>query len=94
VDGAAAQAIVQQRAGTDGVDGTEDDMPYQNASQLSTAGVNTAQLGNYCTVRSSTFEVHVTAQIGGYSREYVAILFRNSNTDIQILNFCWKNPND
>jgi general secretion pathway protein K len=94
VDGAAAQAIVQQRAGLDGVDGTEDDIPYQNASQLSTAGVNTAQLGNFCTVRSSTFEVHVTAQIGGYSREYVAILFRNSGTDIQILNFYWKNPND
>jgi hypothetical protein len=41
-------------------------------------------------VRSSTFEVHVTARIGDSKREYIAILFRNSGTDIQVLSFYWK----
>ena len=57
------------------------------------AGLNrhsTRNFGNLCTVRSSTFEVHVTAQIGDYKREYVAILSRNSGTDIQVLSFYWK----
>jgi hypothetical protein len=41
-------------------------------------------------VRSLTFEVHVTAQIGDYKREYVAILYRKPGTDIQVLSFYWK----
>ncbi|HTX21789.1 MAG TPA: general secretion pathway protein GspK [Candidatus Aquilonibacter sp.] len=93
VDGAAAAAIVQQRAGPDGVDGTEDDTPFQNINQLTTAGVSPQviqQAARYCTVRSSTFEVQVTARLGDYTREYDAILFRNSGTDIQILSFYWK----
>ena len=87
VDAATAAAIVQHRAGPDGVDGTEDDTPFQNAGQLATAGVSVSQLNNLCTVRSSTFEVHVTARIGNYSREYIAVLYRNSGTDIQVFDF-------
>jgi hypothetical protein len=49
-----------------------------------------SQLSRICTVRSSTFEVHVTARIGDSKREYIAILFRNSGTDIQVLSFYWK----
>jgi general secretion pathway protein K len=94
VDAAMADAIVKQRAGPDGVDGTEDDTPFQNVNQLAaTTGLNqqfVSQLGGVCTVRSLTFEVHVTAQIGDYKREYVAILARNSGTDIQVLSFYWK----
>jgi len=53
-----------------------------------------AQIGNYCTVRSSTFEVHVTAQVGLVSREYVAILYRPGNSpDVQVVRFYWINPN-
>ena len=81
VDAATAEAIVKQRAGPDGVEGTEDDIPFQNVGQLAATGLNpqfVSQLGNLCTVRSLTFEVHVTAQIGDYHREYVAILYRNS----------------
>jgi hypothetical protein len=36
------------------------------------------------------FEVHVTAQIGDYHREYVAILHRNSATDVRVVSFYWK----
>lgn len=93
VDNTIAANIITQRAGPDGADGTEDDTPFRNLSQLATAGINAQvvnQLGRYCNVRSSTFEVHVTAKIGDYAREFTAILFRSSGTDIQILSFYWK----
>jgi general secretion pathway protein K len=93
VDAAMAATIVQQRAGPDGVDGTDDDTPFRSPNQLAAAGVNAQvvqQISRLCTTRSYTFEVHVTAQIGDYKREYIAILFRNSPTDIQVLSFYWK----
>jgi type II secretory pathway component PulK len=93
LDAATAAAIVLQRAGPDGVEGDEDDVPYRTVSQLSATGLSpqfASQLGNLCTVRSLTFEVHVTAQMGDYQREYVAILYRNSGLDIQVLSFYWK----
>jgi general secretion pathway protein K len=92
-DAAIAANIIQQRAGPDGVDGTEDDVPYRNVGELAAAGVNAQiiqQLGNFCDVRSRTFEVHVIAKIGQSQREFVATLLRNSGTDIQILGFYWK----
>ncbi len=93
VDNVTAENIIKIRSGPDGVDGTEDDIPFQNVGQLAAAGLNqqlASQAAAVCTVRSVTFEVHVTAQIGNYKREYVAILARNSGTDIQILSFYWK----
>jgi general secretion pathway protein K len=93
VDTNTAAAIIQQRAGPDGTDGTEDDTPFRSVSQLVAAGINpqaVAQLGNLCTVRSSTFEVRITAHIGDSSRDFTAILYRNSGTDIQVLRFYWK----
>lgn len=93
VDQATAENIIKMRAGPDGVEGTEDDVPYRNVSQLNSAGISpqvASQLGNLCTVRSLTFEVHVTAQIGDYQREYIAVLYRNSGTDVQVVSFYWK----
>lgn len=93
VDAAMAEAIVQYRAGPDGVDGTEDDTPFRSPNQLAAAGLNPAvvqQISQLCTVRSFTFEVHVTAKINGFERKFVAILFRNSPTDIRVLSFYWK----
>jgi general secretion pathway protein K len=93
VDVATAENIIKQRAGPDGAEGTDDDTPYRNVNQLAATGLSpqfVAQIGNLCTVRSLAFEVHVTAQIGDYQREYVAILFRNSGTDVQVVSFYWK----
>jgi len=94
VDANIAAAIIQQRAGPDGTDGTEDDTPIQNAvGALQTAGLNPANAGqaaNLLTTRSSAYEVHVTARIGDAKREFTAILFRTAGTDIQVAGFYWK----
>jgi type II secretory pathway component PulK len=93
IDENVAQAIIEMRAGPDGVEGTEDDTPFRNPGQLaSVAGIRQqdAALQRYFTVRSTTFEVHVQARIENYRREYVAVLRRNSPRDIQIFSFYWK----
>jgi general secretion pathway protein K len=90
MDAVMAENLIKLRAGPDGVDGTEDDTPFPNpGGALQSAGAP-QQAGNLVTTRSSTFEVHVTVQIGVQSREYVAIVFRNSPADIQVLSFYWK----
>jgi type II secretory pathway component PulK len=94
VDATIAAAIIQQRSGPDGVDGTDDDTPFRNASgALQSAGLNPANAGqsaNLLTTRSSTFEVHVTAQIGDAKRDFTAIILRNTGTDVQVVGFYWK----
>ncbi len=96
IDGNIADTIVQQRAGPDGVAGDDDDTPFQSVNQLLQAGVSQqfmGRIGQMCSTRSSVFEVHVTAHIGDASREYIAYIYRNSGTDLQILGFYWKNLN-
>jgi type II secretory pathway component PulK len=92
VDATMADAIIKQRAGPDGVDGTDDDTPFQDTGQLAALlGPNSPQLGALCDVHSFTYEVHITAQCGSAPpREYVAILARTSGTDIQVFSFYWK----
>jgi general secretion pathway protein K len=94
VDATIAAAVIQQRSGPDGVDGTGDDTPFQNAAgALQSAGLNPANAGqaaNLLTTRSSTFEVKVTARIGNISREFTAIILRNTGTDVQVVGFYWE----
>jgi general secretion pathway protein K len=81
------------RAGPDGADGTEDDMPFRSPGEIgripSLAPV-AGQISRFCTVRSLVFEVTVDAHIGNYHRKYVATLRRNGPRDIQVLSFYWK----
>ncbi len=94
IDTNGVAAILQRRAGPDGVDGTEDDTPFLNpAAALQIAGLNAAaaaQAASLVTVGSSTWRVNVTAQIGQTKREYSAILYRGAGTDIQVVGFYWK----
>jgi type II secretory pathway component PulK len=93
VDEATAAEIIRARSGPDGADGTEDDTPFQNPGELINVGLNNqvvGQITRVCDTRSRTFEVTVDADIAGYKRQFVAILGRNSPTDIQILSFYWK----
>jgi len=45
------------------------------------------QNARFFSVRSRIFEVTVDAELGGYKRQFVAILGRNSPRDIQVLTF-------
>ena len=93
VDETIATEIIRLRAGPDGVDGTDDDTPFQNVGELINAGLNNqavGQIARYCDVHSRTYQVTVDAQIAGYHREFVAILGRNSAQDSQVLSFYWK----
>jgi general secretion pathway protein K len=93
VDAQVAADIIKRRAGPDGQDGTSDDTPFRSPGEL--AGIdpqiNAPALSQLCDVRSRTFEVHISAQIGNYQREYVAILWRNNPNDIRVLGFWWIN---
>jgi general secretion pathway protein K len=86
VDAQVAADIIKQRNGPDGQGST----PFVNPGQLTAVDPQLAQDVQLCDVRSRTFEVHITAQIGNYQREYVAILWRNTPVDIQVFGFWWK----
>ncbi len=92
VDEATAEEIIKTRAGPDGAEGTADDTPFQNTGDIQRAGINreaTQNIGTFCDVRSHTFEVHVTAHFLDNTREYVAIIWRNSPTDVRVVGFHW-----
>jgi general secretion pathway protein K len=92
VDPLIAEAIVGGRAGED--DGTGLMGPYRAVNQVSRMPnipqVIVGQLGQFCDVRSRTFQVEVDAEVGGYKRTFYAVLGRNSPRDVQILTFYWK----
>jgi general secretion pathway protein K len=94
-----AQRLIQQRAGPDGIDGTEDDMPFQNIGEINggmpggaagtlaggpQTGAQTQAMGNYIDVRSYVFKVRVDAQINGYKRTFYGIVSRNGNSATQV----------
>ena len=94
VDAATAQAIIARRAGLDGVDGTEDDVPFRVPAEL--AGVpgfspqGVQVLGRLFSVRSATFEVEVEVDIGGHQRTMAALIYRASPRDVRTLYTHWK----
>jgi type II secretory pathway component PulK len=93
VDENVAAEIIRLRAGPDGVEGTEDDTPFRNPSELRSANLNQQvfnQISRLLDVRSRIYEVQVDAQINGYHRFFFATLARNSPRDVQVLTFHWK----
>ena len=92
-DQARVDLILQMRAGLDGLDGTEDDEPFDDVAQIQRAGFTADAIANarrFFSVRSATYEVTVQAQVGKLSRTLVAVLSRASPTDIKILYTYWK----
>lgn len=92
VDAATADAIIKTRSGPDGADGTSDDTPYRSAGDIQRAGVSpevVQSAGQYCDVRSRTFQVVVTAHYLTSTRQFVGIIWRNTPQDIRIVQFCW-----
>jgi type II secretory pathway component PulK len=94
MDESSAQHLISMRSGPDGVDGTEDDVPFSNPGEIINAGLPpqiVSMFTPYLTVRSSTFEVQVDVTVGqSPPRHYHALLLRNSPRDIQILSFNWE----
>jgi len=94
VDANVAAAIVQRRAGPDGIEGTQDDTPFRNAQELgSIPGLPPPvlqQIQMYIGTRSQVFEVTVEAHIGAQHRTYVGVLFRNNPREITVLAFAPK----
>jgi hypothetical protein len=82
------------RAGPDMVEGNEDDEPFRGIADLARVAEVAMvpelmqQFARYCNVRSTTFEVQVDAQIGGYKRHFVGLLRRDGNR-VQNLYFYW-----
>jgi general secretion pathway protein K len=90
VDANVAEELLKLRAGPDGADGTDDDTPFANAgAALQSAGDANPQAANFATVRSSTFQVTVSAKLGDYTRDYKAILYRNGR-NVEVVSFYWQ----
>ena len=81
MDGNLAQAIITTRAGPDGAEGNEDDMPFRSVGELANVPGMTPQIAQlfsrYFSTRSSTFEVEVECQIDAVRRIYYGMLRRN-----------------
>ncbi len=94
VDATIAAAIIQQRSGrTAWMARTTTRRSGTPAARCKAPGLNPAnanQAANLLTTRSSTFEVHVTAQIGDARREFTAIILRLTGNDVQVVGFYWK----
>jgi len=92
-DEISAQNIIKLRAGPDGADGTDDDLPLRNTGELVNAGISyqgVQQLYRFADVRSRAFQVEVEATVAGYHRNFIAVVGINSPRDIPILTFYWK----
>ena len=94
VDANVAAAIIQRRAGPDGVEPSCDDTPFRNPQELgSIPGLPPPvlqQILPYVGVRSVVFEVTIEAHIGGQHRTYIGVLARNNIQNIQVLAFAPK----
>jgi general secretion pathway protein K len=96
VDEVVAENIIRTRAGLDGMEGTEDDTPFQNISMLSPAtvpgitpeAVAAIQQLRLADVRSLTFKVTVEATLGRQRREYRAVVGVRGSV-VEILEFSW-----
>lgn len=93
VDGNMAQAIITTRAGPDGVEGNEDDMPFRTVGELSNVPGMTPQIAqlfarNFAT-RSTTFEIQVEAQIDQYKRTYHSLVRQINANQFATLYMWW-----
>lgn len=83
-DESLASQILQRRAGPDGQDGTQDDMPFRNPAEIPGAGMGQ---GNLFSTQSTVFEVHVEARIGSAKARYVGVFRRGAGRDGQVMLF-------
>lgn len=95
IDETIAASVITTRAGYDGVDGTEDDLPFRNSADLGRVPgfamlAQDATFSQFFNVRSATFEIHVTAEVGGTTSEWIGIVVRRNQQDIRVISFYQK----
>ena len=94
VDDNLAQAIIRTRAGPDGVEGDEDDMPFRSIGELANVPGMPHQaiplFQKYFGTRSATFEVTVEAEIDQYKRTYYALVRKLNQNQIVTLYMYWR----
>lgn len=81
-----ATQYIEMRAGLDGVDCTDDDQPVDLTFIIQDPTAQ-AMVQALIDVRSTTFEVRVTARMGGVSRDFVGVIVRNNPNDLQLVSF-------
>jgi general secretion pathway protein K len=72
-----ADQVVIRRAGLDGVEGTNDDMPFLSLSQLVEIGVSQAfvpQLSAFMDVVSRAYEVEIKVELHNVTKTFVAVI--------------------
>jgi type II secretory pathway component PulK len=84
-----ADQIVQLR-GEAGDNGLAYNRPVDLLANTQLGNGLAQQVANFCTFRSSTFELTVVVQVGMSERTYFALVRRNSPQDIPILNMRWE----
>lgn len=94
MDESTANHVISMRAGPDGVDGTEDDVPFSSVQEMvANSGLPTqyAQIfQSSLTTRSFVFDVQVDVEVGTSKRRYHALVFRKGGPDSQILGMHWE----
>lgn len=86
IDPTTAGIVINTRRGPDGVDGTEDDMAFPQVG-LAPFPPDYQNLTRLFGVRSLVFEVIVTCELNGETRQYRALIRRNNQRDLQTLLF-------
>jgi general secretion pathway protein K len=87
-----AEAVLRERAGPDGVDGTFDDMPARNPADVARLFGGPLQqdpntpFATFTSV-STTFEIRVDAQLGQLRRRYIAVVQRANPQNMPTLTF-------
>jgi general secretion pathway protein K len=80
-----AEDLIRYRQGDDGIDGTDDDKPFQDTGSVATVWRGTMSsnelraLSNYVGVTSSFFTVYSTGVVGSVRRMVVATLYRHTD---------------
>lgn len=94
VDGGMASAIITARAGPNGAEGDDDDMPFRSVGDLANVPGMTPQyaqlFARYFGTRSTTFEVEVTVKIDAVTRIYSAVLRRIGPNQVALLYMHWR----
>ncbi|MBM3888567.1 MAG: hypothetical protein FJ388_05510 [Verrucomicrobia bacterium] len=77
-----AEQLIRYRQGDDGVDGTDDDKPFENASEVANVWSGTmsrnelSRLQRYIDTKSSFFTLYATGTVGKVRKTIVTTLYR------------------